>query len=161
MPIAGADRCALGAERHVDFKSMRQVRDDNPSRYRAIRREAPAGPSGAEAGATPAAVLAAQEAAAEAPSASTSAAMAGAAADLDLPSRLSSKLRIKPSDLHISLYRTGRDSLSKQVKDEAKRLIPSIRAACDGFSFGSVLGTKIVLKLSGGDYNEAYWRVLA
>jgi hypothetical protein len=374
---AGADRCALGAERHVDFRSMRQVRDDNPSRYRAIRREAPAGPSGAEAGATPAAVLAAQEAAAEAPSASTSAAMAGAApvpaeatvalagskrmrasdasigggdrsgssignasgnsdngggrdggdggtrgtrgargdgdgdgrgdgggdggnifqakrqslapiatprsrmgtpsvplhppftapaswpttesklydvllmtdqedpaframldaclrvgveqcvqrdgtrhvtlfkglkltpdeamrvgyssppaclpmrlstehlmpwdtcialgfssntipaadlaalADLDLPSRLSSKLRIKPSNLHISLYRTAGRSLSEQVKDEAKRLIPSIRAACGGFPFGSVFGTKVVLKLSGGDYNEANWRVLA
>ena len=369
---AGADRCALEAERHVDFSSMRQVRDDNPSRYRAIRREPPAGPSGAEAGAT---VLAAQEAAAAAPSASTSAAAApdpaeatvapagakrmrasdasigggdrsgsssgnasgnsdiggarddgngdgggdggddgggeggddggnifqakrqslapivaprirmgtpsvplhppsapaswpseqteyvvllswpseqedpaframlkacrsvcsatalqlyeqcvqkegtrhvtllkglkltrdeamrvyysspptclpmrlsperrmpwescialgfsskmipeedlAALADLrGLPSRLSSKLLIKPSELHISLYRTGRPSLSKQDKDEAKRLIPNIRAACDGVSsFGSVLGTKIVLKPIGGNYDDA--RVLA
>ena len=365
---AGADRCALEAERHVDFSSMRQVRDDNPSRYRAIRREPPAGPSGAEAGAT---VLAAQEAAAAAPSASTSAAAApdpaeatvapagakrmrasdasigggdrsgsssgnasgnsdiggarddgngdgggdggddgggeggddggnifqakrqslapivaprirmgtpsvplhppsapaswpseqteyvvllswpseqedpaframlkacrsvcsptalqcvqeedtrhvtllkglkltrdeamrvyysspptclpmrlsperrkpwescialgfsskmipaedlAALADLrGLPSRLSSKLLIKPSELHISLYRTVRPSLSKQDKDEAKRLIPNIRAACDGVSsFGSVLGTKIVLKPIGGNYDDA--RVLA
>ena len=381
---AGADRCALEAERYVDFSSMRQVRDDNPSRYRAIRREPPAGPSGAEAGAT---VLAAQEAAAAAPSASTSAAAApdpaeatvapagakrmrasdasigggdrsgsssgnasgnidivgarddggiggvgGARGDGDgdgggdggddgggeggddggnifqakrqslapiaaprirmgtpsvplhppsapaswpseqteyvvllswpseqedpaframlkacrsvcsatalqlyeqcvqkegtrhvtllkglkltrdeamrvyysspptclpmrlsperrkpwescialgfsskmipeedlaaladlrgLPSRLSSKLLIKPSELHISLYRTGRPSLSKQDKDEAKRLIPNIRAACDGVSsFGSVLGTKIVLKPIGGNYDDA--RVLA
>jgi hypothetical protein len=63
--------------------------------------------------------------------------------------------------LHISLYRTAGRSLSEQVKDEAKRLIPSIRAACGGFPFGSVFGTKVVLKLSGGDYNEANWRVLA
>jgi hypothetical protein len=84
-----------------------------------------------------------------------------ALADLDLPSRLSSKLRIKPSNLHISLYRTAGRSLSEQVKDEAKRLIPSIRAACGGFPFGSVFGTKVVLKMSGGDYNEANWRVLA
>ena len=84
-----------------------------------------------------------------------------ALADLrGLPSRLSSKLLIKPSELHISLYRTGRPSLSKQDKDEAKRLIPNIRAACDGVSsFGSVLGTKIVLKPIGGNYDDA--RVLA
>ena len=84
-----------------------------------------------------------------------------ALADLrGLPSRLSSKLLINPSELHISLYRTGRPSLSKQDKDEAKRLIPNIRAACDGVSsFGSVLGTKIVLKPIGGNYDDA--RVLA
>ena len=47
--IAGADRCALGAERHVDFSSMRQVRNDNPSRYRGVRREVIAGAAGASA----------------------------------------------------------------------------------------------------------------
>ena len=47
--IAGADRCALGAERHVDFSSMRQVRNDNPSRYRGVHREVIAGAAGASA----------------------------------------------------------------------------------------------------------------
>ena len=37
--IAGGARCDLGAERYVDFTSMRQVRNDNHSNYRRVRRE--------------------------------------------------------------------------------------------------------------------------
>jgi len=68
--IAGADRCALGAERHVDFTSMRQVRNDNPSRYRGVRREVIAdGAAGASASsdAAPAHSAARREAMTDAP----------------------------------------------------------------------------------------------
>ena len=37
--IAGAARCDFQAERHVDFTSMRQVRNDNHNYYRRVRRE--------------------------------------------------------------------------------------------------------------------------
>jgi hypothetical protein len=37
--IAGAARCDFQAERHVDFTSMRQVRNDNHNFYRRVRRE--------------------------------------------------------------------------------------------------------------------------
>lgn len=46
---AGIDRCFVGADRHLDFKTMRQVRNDAPGRYRAIRREANASSDGSAA----------------------------------------------------------------------------------------------------------------
>ena len=46
---AGIDRCFVAADRHIDFKTMRQVRNDAPSRYRAVRREANASSDGASA----------------------------------------------------------------------------------------------------------------
>ena len=79
-----------------------------------------------------------------------------------VPSRLRDKLQIPTANLHMSLYRTGRPSLPKQVKEEAVRVqIPQMRAACAGTSFGSVTGVKIVLKPIGTAYDESGWRVLA
>ena len=46
---AGIDRCFVAADRHIDFKTLRQVRHDAPSRYRAVRREANASSDGASA----------------------------------------------------------------------------------------------------------------
>ena len=42
---AGAKRVAIDEQRHVDFALMRQVRNDDPSRYRAVRRDPPPPPS--------------------------------------------------------------------------------------------------------------------
>ena len=70
--------------------------------------------------------------------------------------------------MHISLYRSGRAGMPKDLKDLAKGVVfPAIRAACPrtksntSISFGSVSGVKVVIKPLGGAYDDSSWRVLA
>ena len=78
-----------------------------------------------------------------------------------VPPRLHHRLHVDSSNLHISLYRTGRGGLAKRVKEAARTDIAQMRTACRDMALGSVRGVKIVLKPIGSEYNEPHWRVLA